>query len=248
MAIKHFQEISERFCVNNIKISKLFGKFEHNLELFKNNRISLLTGHNGIGKTTILKMIQAFCNGNIHNFRGFDFSTFEIEYTFKGKTVRSRIEKNSDTEIKQFHSLKENGNYLQEQEIKRSPFHRGQIKHLFNRLVKHGAILSRDLDAFTRRFAHLQRIGRSVFYDPQIKVQFDLDYPSTFLSWQKASFQEKEKLEAKTTHPIDINLPVKFMETERLRTTPDNTGRIGIFSHLDDDEDDEPLSIIKLFK
>ena len=117
MATKQLQKTPEIFCVNNIKITKLFGKFEHNFELFENGRISLLIGQNGIGKTTILKMIEAFCDDEVYRFKDYTFSTFEIEYTFNGQSIRSKIEKTSEDEIKRFDSRKENGKYLQEVEV-----------------------------------------------------------------------------------------------------------------------------------
>lgn len=59
--------------IKSIKITKLFDRFDYMLD-FNDNGIIILTGPNGYGKSTILKIIDNFCNGNIQKV---------LDYTFK---------------------------------------------------------------------------------------------------------------------------------------------------------------------
>lgn len=57
--------------IKTIKISKLFGRFDYKLD-FSEEGIMIITGPNGYGKSTILKMINSFCNDSLQkSFRLF---------------------------------------------------------------------------------------------------------------------------------------------------------------------------------
>ena len=53
--------------ISNLKITGLFGRFNYNIEL-KDNNITILTGPNGFGKSTILKIILEISNLNLLYF------------------------------------------------------------------------------------------------------------------------------------------------------------------------------------
>lgn len=51
--------------INRIEIDKLFGRFNYSIDITLNESgISILTAPNGYGKSTILKIIQSFANGD----------------------------------------------------------------------------------------------------------------------------------------------------------------------------------------
>ena len=60
--------------ITNIKIEKLFGRFDYNINLDQEDDITILTGPNGYGKTTILNIIY-----NLFNFRFFYFQKLKFE-------------------------------------------------------------------------------------------------------------------------------------------------------------------------
>lgn len=63
--------------IKSIKITKLFGRFNYKLD-FSSEGIMIITGPNGYGKSTILKMINYFCNDNLQRVLDYTFKKFTI--------------------------------------------------------------------------------------------------------------------------------------------------------------------------
>ncbi len=84
--------------LKKIKIKKLFNKFDYEIEL-KKEGLTILTGPNGYGKTTIFKIINALAVKNIFFFFQLPFNKIEliqekeqITISKKGKTKDAIIE------------------------------------------------------------------------------------------------------------------------------------------------------------
>ena len=60
--------------LESIKIKKLFGLFDYHITLDISENITILTGPNGYGKTTILKIIYHFFNLENKYFHELDFA------------------------------------------------------------------------------------------------------------------------------------------------------------------------------
>ena len=63
--------------LKSIKIKKLLERFDYELN-FSDEGIMIITGPNGYGKSTILKMIDDFCNNGMENVLSYPFKTFII--------------------------------------------------------------------------------------------------------------------------------------------------------------------------
>lgn len=63
--------------LQSIVIKKLFGRFDYKLD-FSENRIMIITGPNGYGKSTILKMINSFCSDDFSKLLSYAFSKFIV--------------------------------------------------------------------------------------------------------------------------------------------------------------------------
>ena len=63
--------------ISSVKINKLFGGFNYELKFMPEN-IMIITGPNGYGKSTILKMINSFCDDNLQKLLTYTFKKFEI--------------------------------------------------------------------------------------------------------------------------------------------------------------------------
>lgn len=60
-----------------IKLKKLFGRFNYDIEL-KDEGITIITGPNGYGKSTVLTILDEFCNKSLgdvlqHTFESISF-------------------------------------------------------------------------------------------------------------------------------------------------------------------------------
>lgn len=78
--------------LKSIKITKLFGRFDYTLN-FSDEGIMIITGPNGYGKSTILRMIDDFCNNGMEKVLNYSFKTFVLT----GKQNSITIKKNEKT-------------------------------------------------------------------------------------------------------------------------------------------------------
>jgi ABC-type cobalamin/Fe3+-siderophores transport system ATPase subunit len=70
-------KVQEENMVQRISIKGLFGYFDYEIPLWE-ERISILTGPNGFGKSTIINCINAFGNSNLEFFVDLNFKKIEI--------------------------------------------------------------------------------------------------------------------------------------------------------------------------
>ena len=69
--------------ISALRVSKLFGRFDHCLKFPEFNEISIITAPNGYGKTVVLRIIDSLFNQRLHFFAEIDFN--EIEVSFRSK-------------------------------------------------------------------------------------------------------------------------------------------------------------------
>lgn len=79
--------------LKTVEITGLFGMFNHVIELRTEENITILHGQNGVGKTTILKMIDDLFNRNLISLFSYSFESFSVSLS-NGKAVKiARSEK-----------------------------------------------------------------------------------------------------------------------------------------------------------
>ena len=84
--------------IKNIAVKGLFGVFDHNIPFNLEDRITIIHGPNGFGKTTLLRMINALLNARYHELRSIIFKEFRIEFDDKS-TLSISKKKTNDIEI-----------------------------------------------------------------------------------------------------------------------------------------------------
>ena len=72
--------------ITKISVKKLFGVFDHEIPLNQESRITIIHGPNGVGKTVLLNLVQAFFSCNYAYFRSIPFEQFRVEID-KDKSV-----------------------------------------------------------------------------------------------------------------------------------------------------------------
>ena len=65
--------------LKSVKIKKLFGRFNYSIEL-KQEGVTIITGPNGYGKTTILKILNDFSNKSFKDFFNYTFATITFDF------------------------------------------------------------------------------------------------------------------------------------------------------------------------
>ncbi|MBF0508410.1 MAG: AAA family ATPase [Deltaproteobacteria bacterium] len=66
--------------ITEIAVKGLFGLFDHHIPLNLNERVTIIHGPNGVGKTVLLQMIDGLFNYNYEIFSRVPFSLFRIKF------------------------------------------------------------------------------------------------------------------------------------------------------------------------
>ena len=66
--------------VTEISVTKLFGIFDHTIPLNLDDRITIIHGENGFGKTIILKMLYGLFNGRYSELINVPFQEFRVRF------------------------------------------------------------------------------------------------------------------------------------------------------------------------
>lgn len=78
--------------VKRIKVEGLFGLYNHDIPLNSEERVTILHGPNGVGKTVLLKMIAAVFGGRFGELSKIRFDRLDIELLNRGALEIKRIE------------------------------------------------------------------------------------------------------------------------------------------------------------
>ena len=73
--------------IKSVSVKGLFNQFDHHIDFNQEERITILHGINGVGKTTLLRMISSLFNFRIYNFNEIPFTSFIIELS-NGNQIR----------------------------------------------------------------------------------------------------------------------------------------------------------------
>ncbi len=66
--------------IKQISVSGLFGVFDHVIPLNMDERITIIHGPNGFGKTAILRILNSFFNSRYADLRAIPFRNFRVEF------------------------------------------------------------------------------------------------------------------------------------------------------------------------
>lgn len=85
--------------LKKITVTKLFGIFRHEIPLNNESRITIIIGENGLGKTVLLEMIEAFFKGRYFYFNNIDFENMEFEFDDQIKWILTKKVTKDDTPV-----------------------------------------------------------------------------------------------------------------------------------------------------
>lgn len=118
--------------LESIKIKKLFGLFDYHITLDTSENITILTGPNGYGKTTILNIIYHFFNQQFSYFQKLNFESISFEFSENERMELTKKEKKAiltnntaifprvytDIHINFFDSEKKIGTFIYDSELR----------------------------------------------------------------------------------------------------------------------------------
>ena len=95
--------MEDRVQLSRVAVFGLFGLFNHTVEMRTADRVTILHGPNGIGKTVILRLIHAFFHGRNETLLETSFQELSIELTDGRSVAITRpVGNNSSDEVKRF--------------------------------------------------------------------------------------------------------------------------------------------------
>jgi predicted ATP-binding protein involved in virulence len=65
--------------IEKVQVERLFGIFDHEIPMKMEDRVTIIHGPNGFGKTTILKMVDGLFNARYSELRSIPFREFRVE-------------------------------------------------------------------------------------------------------------------------------------------------------------------------
>ena len=89
--------------IKEISVSGLFGIFDHVISLNMGERITIIHGPNGFGKTIILRMLNGFFNSRYSVFYTIPFSNFKVGFDNQNSIEIIKASNNSDEIDKKQH-------------------------------------------------------------------------------------------------------------------------------------------------
>jgi len=200
--------------VSHVRVVDLFGKYSHEVPLRTTDRVTIIHGPNGVGKTVLLRLVVATLTGNFPELLKVPFHAFEVTLS-DGSTLgfrkpESSKKKKDEDDLVGMSYLKRDGKSEHQFELKAS-----QVDT--RRLV---SILQREMPWLTQiaedRYLD-QRFGEE-FTSAELFVRFS-DYFSAKLR-KRALFSEPEWMA-----DIRDRASVHLIEAQRLLRFPPQTSR-----------------------
>lgn len=84
--------------IQKIEVVKLFNEYNHQIDL--SNGVQVIMGANGIGKTTILKLVNSLFSGDMLSISNIKFERLEVSFASKESIQVARSEEKGDVFIK----------------------------------------------------------------------------------------------------------------------------------------------------
>ncbi|WP_417785679.1 AAA family ATPase [Tenacibaculum sp.] len=95
--------------INKITVNNLFGVFNHSISINNDIGITIIIGENGLGKTVMLEMIEAFFKGRYLYFSNVSFDEMIFEFEDKVKWVLTKEINNVESPRLSLSQVNKNG-------------------------------------------------------------------------------------------------------------------------------------------
>lgn len=193
-----------------VSVEGLFGTFDHKIPFNVEERVTIIHGPNGFGKTAILRLIDGFFNSNYSPIRTIPFKKFSIKFDDESVLVLEKNPKKngkSDIEVSLGKNKNESKSYI--------------LKPISEKDLDFPLGMIDDL------LPNLERIDHSTWFDAlsgdvlgvlEVLDRYGDDLPMRF-SRQQALFSDSRHPKNAEKWLIDLTkkISVHFIKTERLQ-------------------------------
>lgn len=219
--------------LQRIEVEELFGIYDYSMNLFTGENITIIDAPNGMGKTTVLKLIKASVEGELTVLDSIPFKRFRLE--FDNKQIIEIQKKDTfksvfDVDIFQ---------------LRNCIAHCDDNKNLFDNIIyringkEYSFTIQRDfLMMFTRRYMNPRVINSNEGMVGKTKL---IDYLEEDMLFRNDIFSADELYEALRKYTKSLN--IYFIKANRLFKNPtEQMGRRRGMEHK------EPISSVALYR
>lgn len=187
--------------IKKISVKKLFGVFDYDIPVNNKSGITIIIGENGLGKTILLEMLEAFFNGKYFYFNSVTFKEFILVFDDGVKWVLKKVDQKDDFTI--LNLIQINKNNKSYQPVRLMNYQPEDIERLAIRE--------------SRRFPFIRRIGSRIWEDRRTRKLIRLDELMNWFGGHSPHddyFSDTEKPKWFTQRHEKIN--VSLIKTQRL--------------------------------
>jgi predicted ATP-binding protein involved in virulence len=193
--------------VSKIKVTGLFGLYDHEINFKLGDRVTILHGPNGVGKSVLLRLVAAFFGGRYAEFTQTPFDTFAISLT-DGSLIEIRVEETKAEQItyRTVHVAVTGSNIE-------------PISYVLP-VTRAAERLARDIE---RQTPYLQRVSDSIYFDSRTSQRISSEeVVERYGSAQDVASMTSVPLESEPQAAKTIRglITVQLVETQRLLRVP----------------------------
>lgn len=189
--------------IKQITVKHLFGIFDHTINLNMEERITIIHGKNGFGKTSILRLVNGFFNSKYSEIRAIPFQKFTI--TFDDKSFVDIFKPSTSRNKKSNARPKITFNFTSSDQKEEQPFSPN---------LPDGKTISFPLGIIDEFIPYLDRVGSEKWlYTPTKEILYLEDIYERFGEYLPKQFQEEYPDWLKK---IIDSINVRFIESQRL--------------------------------
>jgi predicted ATP-binding protein involved in virulence len=192
--------------LNKVSVRNLYGIFNHEIPVNNSTGITIVIGENGLGKTILLEIIEAFFEGRFYHFKDITFDEIIFEFDDGIKWSVSKVAKDDSSELilKQFNKNK----------TEYKPILLYNVRGRFNEeYIRHKVMM---------RFPNIRQISATQWEDRRTRERYDFDdivrrfERDYYYHNQGDLFEEFKEELPKWFKERHDRINVKLIETQRL--------------------------------
>ena len=200
--------------IDRVRVRGLFDRFDHDLKFRPDERVMIVIGPNGFGKTTTLRLIDILFNQPMDRLASMPFREVEVSFDDGTNLIaikETETERHSEGLLPLTLSLQQGG--------KRETFH-------IPRSSVDPSELSFPISAIEKYIPVLNRVRPRHWRNRETREILDLDDVLTFFQDDlPGEFQRGGSASPEWLQDIRSSIAVRFIETERLIRTVRRSGR-----------------------